>query len=227
MDEVEIFNKMNQIVESPQLDLLFEDNERAQKIAEHRAWLRSIRHEVPSTAKHYKVGIYIRYFNQTKYDNYLYYHKKQFSDTMALCPNWEFVGFYIDTGSNAPNMENAPEWSRLIQDCFDGKVDLIITQKISNVTKKMHEIIFLSRILAALPHPVGIYFISEDLFTTATYYREDLDDTFSLSTYNKLSAEGFREAKDICTEEKEMSFLPFMDIEDIFDLEDSFDDKDV
>ena len=227
MDEVEIFNKMNQIVESPQLDLLFEDNERAQKIAEHRSWLRSIRHEVPSTAKHYKVGIYIRYFNQTKYDNYLYYHKKQFSDTMALCPNWEFVGFYIDTGSNAPNMENAPEWSRLIQDCFDGKVDLIITQKISNVTKKMHEIIFLSRILAALPHPVGIYFISEDLFTTATYYREDLDDTFSLSTYNKLSAEGFREAKDICTEEKEMSFLPFMDIEDIFDLEDSFDDKDV
>ena len=42
-----------------------------------------------------------------------------------------FVGFYVDEGSTAPNMESAPEWSRLLQDCYDEKVDLIITQKAS------------------------------------------------------------------------------------------------
>ena len=74
-------------------------------------------------------------------------------------------------------MESAPEWCRLLLDCMDGKVDLIITQKVSNVTKKPYEITILSRMLATLPKPVGIYFISEDIFTLASYYREDMKDT--------------------------------------------------
>ena len=74
-------------------------------------------------------------------------------------------------------MENAPEWCRLLQDCLDGKVDLIITQKVSNVTKKPQEITIMSRFLATLQHPVGIYFISEDIFTLASYYQEDMRDT--------------------------------------------------
>ena len=101
-------------------------------------------------------------------------------DAVALCPNWELVDFYIDEGASAPNMESASEWSRLIQDCFDKKVDLIITQKVSNVSRKMHEITLLARLLAAQKHPIGIYFISEDIFTLASYYQDDLRDTFFL-----------------------------------------------
>ena len=125
---------------------------------------------------------YIRYFNQTKYDNYLSYHKKQFADTVALCPKWTLVDFYIDEGATAPNMENAPEWSRLLCDAMSGKVDLIITQKVSNVSKKMPEVTFCSRILAKQKHPVGIYFISEDIFTLASYYTDDRKDAFFLPT---------------------------------------------
>ena len=73
-------------------------------------------------------------------------------------------------------MENAPEWSRLIEDCFAGKVDLIITQKISNVSREPGEVAFCSRMLAAQDPPVGIYFVSEDVFTLASYYLEDLLD---------------------------------------------------
>lgn len=181
MNEIDIFGRMNQIDDAAQLAFVFgEDSEKIRRIAEHRAWLRSIRHERPGTEKHYRIGIYIRYFNQTKYDNYLLYHKKQFTDTVGLCPKWELTGFYVDTGASAPNMETAPEWSRLIQDCFDGKIDLIITQKISNVSRKMHEITLISRLLAAQTPPVGIYFISEDLFTLASYYQTDLRDLFFL-----------------------------------------------
>ena len=181
MDDLEIYNRMQEIVDVPQFSLVFGSNdEMAQKVAAHRSWLRSIRHERPSTETYYKIGIYIRYFNQTKYENYLSYHKKQFRDTVALCPNWELVDFYIDEGANAPNMENAPEWSRLVQDCFDKKVDLIITQKVSNVSRKMPEVTLLARLLAAQKHPVGIYFISEDIFTLASYYQDDLRDPFFL-----------------------------------------------
>lgn len=177
MNELELYNKLNEITETADYSLIFEnDDERARQIAEHRSWLRSIRHERPQPSISYKVGIYIRYFNQTKYDNYLSYHKKQFTDTVALCPNWTLVDFYIDEGSTAPNIESAPELRRLIEDCFDGKVDLIITQKVSNMSKKTAEITLLSRILAAQKHPVGIYFISEDIFTLASYYQDDLHD---------------------------------------------------
>ena len=86
------------------------------------------------------------------------------------------MDFYIDEGQSAPNMENAPEWCRLLDDCFNGKVDLIFTQKISNVCRKdkPEMLTFLAGILASQPHPVGMYFVSENIFTLATYYLEDM-----------------------------------------------------
>ena len=39
-----------------------------------------------------------------------------------------------------------------------------------------HEMVFIARMLAAQEHPVGIYFVSEDIFTLASYYQPDLRD---------------------------------------------------
>ena len=177
MSEVDIYQKLTEIEEAPRFSMIFGDSsDRSDKISEHRLWLQSIRKEHPLPATPYRVGVYIRYFNQTKYENYLDYHIKNFEDTLALCPKWTLVDFYIDEGATAPNMESAPEWCRLLDDCFDGKVDLIITQKVSNVSKKSQEITFVSRLLASLDNPVGIYFISEDIFTLASYYKADIQD---------------------------------------------------
>ena len=96
MEELEVFNKLEEIhAVTEYRDLFGDDTEKAKQIAAHKAWLQSIRRERPSTGHHFKVGIYIRYFNQTKYDNYLAYHKKQFTDSVALCPKWELVDFYM------------------------------------------------------------------------------------------------------------------------------------
>ena len=180
---IELANKFNEIARTPQI--IFSPDtasERAKKIAQHKVWLSSIRHEFPSPATHFKVGVYIRYFNQTRYEDYLAFHKQQYIDTVALCPNWEIIDFYIDEGATAPNMESAPEWCRLLNDALEGKVDLIITQKVSNVSKKPHEVTLCSRILATQNPPIGIYFISEDIFTLASYYKNDMKDTFFLPT---------------------------------------------
>ena len=183
MEDLEIYNRMNAIAEAPQFSLIFsEDSEQSRKIAEHKNWLQRIRHERPNPDHPYKVAIYIRYFNQTKYEDYLDYHIKQFTETIRLCPKWELVDFYIDEGASPPNMESAPEWSRLLDDCMDGKVNLIITQKVSNVSKKSYEVTICSRLLAQQQPPIGIYFISEDIFTLASYYMEDIKDTSFLPT---------------------------------------------
>lgn len=146
------------------------------KLAKHRLWMDSIPHEYPMPYTPYRIGIYIRYYNQTRYENYLEKHIQQYMDDIALCPRWTLVDFYVDQGQSAPHMEYSKEWCRLLEDCFTGKVDLIVTQKISNVSSDWHEIAFVARMLAAQEHPIGIYFISEDLFTLASYYQSDLRD---------------------------------------------------
>lgn len=147
-----------------------------EKLAKHRLWMNSMPHEYPMPYTPYKIGVYIRYYNQTRYENYLEKHLQQFMDDIALCPQWTLVDFYVDEGQTAPHMEYSKEWCRLLEDCFTGKVDLIVTQKISNVSSDWHEMAFMARMLAAQEHPIGIYFISEDIFTLASYYQSDLRD---------------------------------------------------
>jgi hypothetical protein len=183
MDEMDIFFRMGAIAVLNDLHPLIRSaSELEEQVVQYKAWIKSIPHERPRLDHPFKVGIYIRYFNQTKYDNYLDYHIKQYEDTLALCPKWTLVGFYIDHGSVAPNMESAPEWARLLDDCMAGKIDLIITQKVSNVSRHPYEINLCARLLAAQEHPIGIYFISEDIFTIASYYMADLRDTSFLPT---------------------------------------------
>ena len=151
-------------------------NPRRAEIAQHKLWMDAIQHEYPMPYTPYKIGVYIRYYNQTKYEDYLTKHKQQFVDDIARCPKWTLVDFYIDEGAVAPRMENAKEWCRLLDDCLSGKVDLIVTQKVSNVSSDWRELNFVARILATQKRPIGIYFISDDVFTLASYYRFNMKD---------------------------------------------------
>ena len=63
-----------------------------------------------------------------------------------------------------------------MEDCFSGKVNLIVTQKAGNISDDPDELTFISRVLATQTPPVGIYIISEDIYTIASYFRETLAD---------------------------------------------------
>lgn len=153
----------------------FDDSERG-LLVEHRRWMEAQRKEYPQPYVPYRIGVYIRYYNQTKYENYIEKHTQQFIDDISLCPQWTLVDFYIDKGMTAPRMENSKEWCRLLGDCFSGRVNLIVTQKVRSVSNDPEEMAFIARVLATQKIPVGIYFISEDIFTLASYYQRDLRD---------------------------------------------------
>ena len=111
MSDLAVQNRESEQEVMPSFDFLQErETDRNTFLAEHRAWLKEIKRERPLPKTHYRVAVYIRYFNQTRYEDYLSAHKKQFLDTLALCPNWKFVGFYIEESSTAHNIENTPEW---------------------------------------------------------------------------------------------------------------------
>ena len=177
MEEIDVFKSMREAGDSELIPFVDEkEAARLKLIAEHKAWLKKIKKEHPSPYQFFKVGVYIRYFNQTKYENYLDYHKMQFIDLINKYPNWTLVDFYVDEGQAAPKMESAPDWCRLLEDCFNRKVDLIITHKVSNVSRDPNELTLCARLLAAQPHPVGMYFIGEDIYTLASYYQNDIRD---------------------------------------------------
>lgn len=170
MQEVDIVEKFKE------LDGLKPEKVINTKLAQHKLWLQTIEKEYPSPKTSFRIGVYIRYYNQTKYENYLEYHKRQYVDTIALCPKWSIQDFYIDEGMSAPHMESSPEWCRLLEDCLHGKIDLIITQKVSNISSDMEEMALCARLLAAMDPPIGIYIISEDIYTLASYYKKQLRD---------------------------------------------------
>ena len=109
--------------EYPSFDLCLGENMVSPLVAQHRQWLKTIRHEVPNPKVPFKVAVYIRFFNQTKYrdEEYLERNKEVFRATLAQYPMWEFVGFYIDNGSTAPYMENSTAWSELLSDCDESR----------------------------------------------------------------------------------------------------------
>ena len=63
MQELDILNKFKEIDCSP-----FQ-NEENSKLERHKKWLNTIAREYPSPQKSFNIGVYIRYFNQTKYEN--------------------------------------------------------------------------------------------------------------------------------------------------------------
>ena len=96
MEELNVFDKLTAIATPAQLTM-FGDSERSRAIAEHKAWLQSIRHERPNTEANYKIGIYIRYFNQTKYEDYLSYAFFIETYTGGAHPTHDILTFVFDT----------------------------------------------------------------------------------------------------------------------------------
>ena len=101
MEEIDVFKSLRESVDGVQTPIVdAREAARLKLIADHKAWLKKIKKEHPSPYQFFKVGVYIRYFNQTKYENYLDNHKMQFIDLIQSCPNWTLVDFYVDQGQN-------------------------------------------------------------------------------------------------------------------------------
>ena len=50
-------------------------------------------------------------------------------------PDWELVEVYADDGISATNTAKRESFNRMIQDCRDGKIDMILTKSISRFSR--------------------------------------------------------------------------------------------
>jgi site-specific DNA recombinase len=80
-------------------------------------------------------------------------------------PNWDLRKIYADEGISGTSLRNRDQFNLMISDCESGKYDLIVTKSVSRFARNIVDCISLVRRLKNLPHPVGVYFEIDNLYT--------------------------------------------------------------
>lgn len=91
--------------------------------------------------------------------------KKYYEDFVVRHPNWTLVRIYADEGISGTSLAHRKEFNQMIVDCRAGKIDMIITKSVSRFARNVVDCISMVRDLADLPHPVGVFFESECIFS--------------------------------------------------------------
>lgn len=113
---------------------------------------------------------------------------QHFQQVIAANERWEEVGIYADEGKSGTNMKRRPQFQKMIQDCRDGKIDLILTKSVSRFARNTMDCLRVVRELKALNPPVGVYFEDVSLNTV------EAKNEFTLGVMS-LVAQGESEAK--------------------------------
>lgn len=91
--------------------------------------------------------------------------KNHYHDVISKSPNWKLIQIYADEGISGTSLQHRDQFKLMIEDCKQGKIDLIVTKSVSRFARNVVDCIGYVRELLALPHPVGVFFETERLNT--------------------------------------------------------------
>jgi DNA invertase Pin-like site-specific DNA recombinase len=89
--------------------------------------------------------------------------KSHYETYIKANPEWEYVGLYYDEGISGTKKENRTELLRMLTDCENKKIDLIITKSISRFARNTTDCLEMVRKLLDLG--IYIYFEKENINT--------------------------------------------------------------
>lgn len=127
------------------------------------AVLREIK-KLPPLPKKKRVAAYCRVSKAT--DNLLHSFKAQvekYSEQIQSNPEWEMAGIYTDEGISGTRMDIREGFQKMIADCDEGKIDLIITKSISRFARNTVDTLSTTRHLKSIG--VEVYFEKESIST--------------------------------------------------------------
>jgi len=99
-------------------------------------------------------------------------------------PEWEFVKVYADGGISGTGREQRTEFNRMLKDCQNGKIDLIVTKSISRFARNTADCLEAVRFLKSLG--VAVYFERENINTM------DAESELILSVLSSIAQEESR-----------------------------------
>lgn len=89
--------------------------------------------------------------------------QKYYTDLVAQHPKWELVRIYSDEGKSGTTTQHREGFLEMLQDAYDGKIDLIIVKNISRLARNVVD--FLSTIRRLREKKVGVLFESEAIYS--------------------------------------------------------------
>jgi DNA invertase Pin-like site-specific DNA recombinase len=123
---------------------------------------------LPDLPKRKKVAAYARVsVGKDRAIHSLSAQVSHYSEFIQKNPEWEYVGVYADLGETGTS-DNRAEWKRLLADCEDGKIDIVLTKSISRFARN-----------------------TVDLLETVRHLRElNIEVRFEKESINSLSGDG-------------------------------------
>lgn len=91
--------------------------------------------------------------------------KKYYKDFVLKHPNWTLVNIYADEGISGTSRKHRDAFNQMIQDAYDGKIDMIVCKNVSRFARNVEDCIHIIRKLSSLRSPVGVFFESECIFS--------------------------------------------------------------
>jgi DNA invertase Pin-like site-specific DNA recombinase len=127
-----------------------------------------------------RVAAYVRVSTDSAgQEGSLILQKEYYENYIKSNPGYEFVGIYEDDGITATSVDKRNGFLKMIEDCREGKIDLILTKSISRLSRNVGDLLYYINMLNSLKHPVEIYFevdrkstfdTSEEMFITMHGY---------------------------------------------------------
>lgn len=80
-------------------------------------------------------------------------------------PNWINAGIYSDEGISGTSLRKRDGFNKMIRDCKEGKIDLIVTKAVARFSRNVVDCIDTIRQLKRLNPPVRVFFETENIDT--------------------------------------------------------------
>ena len=96
---------------------------------------------------------------ETSYDAQI----QHYTSYIESHPDWVLAGIYADDGISGMNARKRDEFQRMINDCHDGKIDMVITKSISRFARNTVDCLNYTRALKN--KNIGVYFEKENIHT--------------------------------------------------------------
>ena len=131
-----------------------------------------------------RVAAYVRVSTKLEMQVYSYESQiKYYTDLISRNVNWSLVGVYSDYGISGYSLSKRSEFLRMLDDAYNGKIDLIITKSVSRFSRNTLDAIDIIRELKK--RNIGIYFEEEKI--NSLY----LDNEFLLNIFCSVAQQEF------------------------------------
>ena len=113
-----------------------------------------------------RVAIYARVSTDDPNQTSSYELQKNYYETLVQRnPNWELVDIYADEGISGTSLSHREEFMRMIRDCMDNKIDLIVTKSVSRFARNTEDCLHFIKLLKNKRPRTGIFFEEQGTYS--------------------------------------------------------------